>query len=334
MSVVQSSSSDDIVWETVRGKKSKDRVSALKEPSFGKSSSASLAGGGTTSVASGGAGSVVKEATSTTNVVSGGGGGSEGKPAIDPKFQNAELNENYVPRAVRNDLDEILYSSDSTFDKMRNLNKKVNGFVNYKKSKDIDWRKRLNIYIIHKSCKQNKQEIIASIIDHSKDPNMYVNAISSTMSGNTCLFDAAYFGSDQCMNFLINRGADIKHVNKLGETIFDLIETGKKDSMKKYPNANQIIEERYNECIRLVKLAEEGVPKVEEKTETVSEFKAEYDFDSLKDDFLGYIETPDKFRKFIAHLKENKLSDLLVEVLEDEDVMDSFVDNPYAAKIV
>lgn len=332
MSVVQSSSSDDIVWETVRGKKSKDRVSALKEPSFGKSSSsASLAIGGATSVASGGAGSVVKEATSIS-----GSGGSEGKPAIDPKFQNAELNENYVPRAVRNDLDEILYSSDSTFDKIRNLNKKVNGFVNYKKSKDIDWRKRLNIYIIHKSCKQNKQEIIASIIDHSPDPNMYVNAISSTMSGNTCLFDAAYFGSDQCMNFLINRGADINHKNKLGEDIYDIIETGKKDSMKKYPNANQIIEERYNECIRLVKLAEEnkGAPKVEEKTETVSEFKTEYDFDSLKDDFLSFIETPDKFRKFIAHLKENKLSDLLVEVLEDEDVMDSFVDNPYAAKLV
>jgi hypothetical protein len=323
------------VWETVRGKKTKDRVSALKEPSFDKSTSASSLSSGGNSVANGGAGKFVKEDATVS-------GGSNIKPVSDSKFQNAELNENYVPRAVRNDLDEILYSSDSTFEKIRNLNKKVNGFVNYKKSKDIDWRKRINIYIIHKSCKQNKQEIIASIIDHSKDPNMYVNAISSTMSGNTCLFDAAYFGSDQCMNFLINRGADINHKNKLGETIFDIIENGKKDSMKKYQNATLIIEERYNECVRLVKMAQEnkasggaGDSSVnEDHVEAKPEFKTEYDFDSLKEDVIEFIENPDKFRKFVAHIKEHKLTDLLVDVLDDEDVMDVLVDNPYAAKLV
>jgi hypothetical protein len=259
-----------------------------------------------------------------------------------PKIPSTELNENYVPKGVRAELDNILFSSASVYEKIRDLNRKVNGFVKYKSDKNpdkIDWRKRLNIYIIHKSCKQNKHEIIASIIDSVKDYTIYSNAVSSTLSGNTCLFDAAYFGSDVSMSYLINRGADIHHKNIAGETIYDVIEIGRKASFERFPNALEMVDDRFNDCIRLVKQAEtaEKLPK-EERTIDIevpkSEFKDDYDFDTLKEDVLKHIENPQVFRKFIEYLKKNDYTMLLVRVLEEEDMEDILIDNPYVAKLV
>jgi len=254
--------------------------------------------------------------------------------------QNAELNENYVPRAVREELDNILFSSDSVYEKTKNLNKKVNGFVNFKKTKNnfsqpqIDWKKRLNIYIIHKCCKQNKHEIIASIIDNTSDYTVYSNAVSSTLSGNTCLFDAAYYGSDVCMNYLINRGADIKHKNKLGENIYDIINTGMKDAISRYPNASEIVKARFEECIRLVKQAEDGNNKSNNEKKEENNFNDTYDYETLKEDIIKYIETPTVFRSFIDHIKKINLTDLLCKVLDDEDLEDILIDNPYVIQLV
>jgi len=291
-------SSDSIAWETVRSKKSNDK------PDFKHQS---------------------------------------------PKLEGIELNENYVPCGLRKDIDEILYSSNSTGEKIRDLNKKINSYCSYKRKAgdQTNWKKRLNIYVIHKSCKQNKHEIIASIIDNVPDYKIYSNAVSSTKSGNTCLFDAAYYGSDICINYLINRGANIHHKNKAGEDIYDLFAIGMTDAMKRYPNATEIVKARFDECIRLVKQEEENekLPKVEskkvesekkesEKVESEKEFREEYDFESLKEDLMKYIEKLDVCKRFINYLKKNKFTDLLVKVLDDEDMEDVLIDNPYLVKLI
>jgi hypothetical protein len=255
----------------------------------------------------------------------------------EKKSDNLELNENYVPIFLRNGLDEIIQSDDSAQSKIYKLNKKINEFIKYKKSPDIDWKKRLNIYVVHKCCKQNRHEIIASILDESKDDTMYVNSISSTKSGNTCLFDAAYYGSDMCVNLLINRGADIRHINKNNETIYDILNTGMNDSMKRFPNANKIIQSRYEECIRFIKMAEIDYGKVKEVKSVPKEeniFKEHYDNETLKNDLIEYIEKPTVFKKFVTYLKENNFEVLLNKVCEDEDIEELFLDNPYAVKLI
>jgi len=275
-----------------------------------------------------------------------------------PRTNNAELNENYVPKQIRDDIDEIVYSSNSTYEKIRDLNKKINGFVKYKNSKDIDWRKRLNIYAIYESCKNNKHEIIASILDNCPDYTVYTNAISSTKSGNNCLFDAAFFGSDIVVNYLLNRNANIHHRNKRGETIYEIIEEGRKYAFDEYPKAKRILAERFDECIRLVRQVEDAEKaglKVSEVLEDVgaavggaavggaavggaaagsSEYPSEYTLETLKEDVLKYIETPSEFRKFVVYLKANNFTELLVSVLEDEEMEDILIDNPYVAKLV
>jgi hypothetical protein len=270
-----------------------------------------------------------------------------------PRTNNAELNENYVPKPIRDDIDEIVYSSNSTYEKIRDLNKKINGYVKYRSSKDIDWRKRLNIYIIYESCKNNKHEIIASILDNCPDYTIYTNAISSTKSGNNCLFDAAYFGSDIVVNYLLNRNANIHHKNKLGETIYEIIEAGRLDAFERYPKAKKTLGERFDECIRLVKQVEDAEKaglKASEVLEDVvaieggggaaaagggsSEYPSEYTLETLKEDVLKYIETPSEFRKFVVYLKANNFTELLVSVLEDEEMEDILIDNPYVAKLV
>ena len=289
-----------------------------------------------------------------------GGGGENAK-----KYENVELNENYTPRIIREKIFTILESSDNTQSKIYHLNKEVNEFVDYKRKtpqpeqyKNIDWRKRLNVLIIHKCCKQNRHEIIASILDNCVDKSLYIDSISSIVTGNTCLLDSAWFGSDQCVNFFINRDANIHYLNKKGESVYDMLEMGLKDAFKRFPNAKEIVKSRYDECYRLLKMAEEEKlkpveekqvePKAEEKTveeKTVeeksigkaaapSEFKNDYTKKSLKEDIIKYIETPATFRKLVKFLKENKFSDLLVEVLEDEDMEDLLMDNPYVSQLV
>ena len=278
------------------------------------------------------------------------GGGGDGK-----KYENIELNENYTPRIIREKIFTILESSDNTQSKIYHLNKEVNEFVDYKRKtpqpeqyKNIDWRKRLNVLIIHKCCKQNRHEIIASILDNCGDKSIYVDSISSIITGNTCLLDSAWFGSDQCVNFFINRDANIHYVNKKGESVYDMLELGLQDAFKRFPNAKEIIKSRYDECYRLIKMAEEdklkpveekqAEPKAEEKPigkeALPSEFNNDYNKETLKKDIIKYIETPATFRKLVKFLKENKFSDLLVEVLEDEDMEDLLMDNPYVAQIV
>ena len=287
-----------------------------------------------------------------------GGGGGGGGGDVDNKYENVELNENYTPRIIRQKLFEILESSDNTQSKIYHLNKEINEFVDYKRKtpqpkqyENIDWRKRLNVLIIHKCCKQNRHEIIASILDNCVDKSIYVDSISSIVTGNTCLLDSAWFGSDQCVNFFINRDANINYVNKKGESVYDMLEMGLHDAFKRFPNAKEIVKSRYDECYRLIKMAEEekkklvekklGEPKAEEKLEKPvgkealpSEFKNDYVKESLKKDIIKYIETPATFRKLVKFLKENKFSELLVEVLEDEDMEDLLMDNPYVAQIV
>jgi len=277
------------------------------------------------------------------------------------KYENVELNENYTPRIIREKLFTILESSENTQSKIYHLNKEVNEFVDYKRKtpqpkqyENIDWRKRLNVLIIHKCCKQNRHEIIASILDNCGDKSIYVDSISSIVTGNTCLLDSAWFGSDQCVNFFINRDANIHYVNKKGESVYDMLELGLQDAFKRFPNAKEIIKSRYDECYRLIKMAEENKLKpVEEKhveykpTEDKpveekhigkaalpSEFNNDYNKETLKKDIIKYIETPATFRKLVKFLKENKFSELLVEVLEDEDMEDLLMDNPYVAQIV
>jgi hypothetical protein len=278
-------------------------------------------------------------------------GGDDGK-----KYENIELNENYTPRIIREKIFTILESSDNTQSKIYHLNKEVNEFVDYKRKtpqpkqyENIDWRKRLNVLIIHKCCKQNRHEIIASILDNCVDKSIYVDSISSIVTGNTCLLDSAWFGSDQCVNFFINRDANINYVNKKGESVYDMLELGLQDAFKRFPNAKEIVKSRYDDCYRLIKMAEEEKLKpveekhveekhVEEKPvgkeAFPSEFNNNYTKETLKKDVIKYIETPATFRKLVKFLKENKFSDLLVEVLEDEDMEDLLMDNPYVAQIV
>jgi len=288
------------------------------------------------------------------------GGGEDAK-----KYENVELNENYTPRIIREKIFTILDSSDNTQSKIYHLNKEVNEFVDYKRKtpqpkqyENIDWRKRLNVLIIHKCCKQNRHEIIASILDNCGDKSLYIDSISSIVTGNTCLLDSAWFGSDQCVNFFINRDANIHYLNKKGESVYDMLEMGLHDAYKRFPNAKEIIKSRYDKCYRLIKMVEEEKlkpveekqvePKAEEKTveeKTVeeksvgkaaapSEFKNDYTKKSLKEDIIKYIETPATFRKLVKFLKENKFNELLVQVLEDEDMEDLLMDNPYVSQLV
>jgi hypothetical protein len=294
---------------------------------------------------------VRRKKNSSASTAAAGGGGDDSK-----KYENVELNENYTPRIIREKLFAILESSDNTQSKIYHLNKEVNEFVDYKRKtpqpeqyKNIDWRKRLNVLIIHKCCKQNRHEIIASILDNCGDKSIYVDSISSIITGNTCLLDSAWFGSDQCVNFFINRDANIDYVNKKGESVYDMLEFGLQDAYKRFPNAKEIIKSRYDECYRLIKMAEkEKLNPVEEKSAedkvveekpvvkaaVPSEFNNNYRKDTLKEDIIKYIETPATFRKLVKFLKENKFNELLVQVLEDEDMEDLLMDNPYVSQLV
>jgi len=272
---------------------------------------------------------------------------------------NIELNENYVPKPIRDSIDEIFKSSESTYDKIKKLKHKVNNFVQYKNNSDINWRKCLNIYIIYNSCQNNKHEILANILDNCPDYSIYINTISSTKSGNTCLSDAAYYGSDMCINYLLNRGAKLDHVNKAGESILDLVTIGLKHSKRRFPNAQKILESRYEDCRRLIEqsLAGEKLPEVivdilpideitdinkeTSESKTVSngeyineEFDNDYNFDTLKAAITEFIEDPPKFRKLITFLKATNMNELLIEVLDDDDVKELLIDNPYVLKLI
>lgn len=265
------------------------------------------------------------------------------KEAALKNIAEGELNENYVPRAIRDQIDEILGSSDSTYQKISNLNKIVYDFVRHKNNSNINWKKNLNIYIIHRACKDNKHEIIASMLDKCDDYQMYIDAISSTKTCNTPLMTAAYYGSDMCMNYLLNRGANVRHVNNDGEDISKILTVGLRHYIKRFPKASEIIKNRYDDCQKLVNqvIAGEKIkdtlglnPEEKEVSEYIEEFNTEYTFDTLKEDVEKYISDPPKFRKLITFLKDNDFKELLIQVLDDEDIQDLLIDNPYVVQLV
>jgi hypothetical protein len=165
------------------------------------------------------------------------------------------------------------------------------------------------------------QNVLQSVLNYNYESFLeqliYNEQLTSADFGvTTGLFDAAYYGSDHCMNYLINRGADIHHKNKKGETIYDVLDVGLKAAIERFPNAVEIVENRFEDCIHLVKKAEarklageviEIAPKEEEQPK--SKFKDDYDFDTLKEDLLKYVETPSVCREFIDFLKKNDFID-------------------------
>jgi len=289
-----------IEWETVRKNKTTPK----------EANNISAAGGG--------GGSIPTNATSGSN-------NSQAKKITD------EMNQNYVPRAIRDELDKILYSSDAVQTKIKLLRDKIYEFIRYKKSRDIDWKTRLNIYVIHRVCKMNKQEILSAIIDSCDDVSKYVNAISSTLSGNTCLFDAIYYGSDQCINILLNRGANIHHVNKAGETAYNLLETGRADYIRRHPGKDIFINERFGDCLRLIKAADEE-KKVKEEKKKKDEAEAAEVSSSVSSSVLSpvlsegteFFNESDDGNDILASTKNEEITSKFRDTYDEETMKEAF----------
>jgi len=187
----------------------------------------------------------------------------DGNSSSEPKTAIADINENYVPKGIREELDNILYDktgkSLSTFEKNKLINAAIKNF-----SSSPIWKKKLNIYVIHKACKLNNYELVSSIIENEVkktgiDYTVYTNAVSSTKSGNTILLDATFYGSRACMNYLIINGADLKHINKDGEDIFTVLEKGRTYKKEKFPDLNEAVDSNFDDCVDLIKAAEERI---------------------------------------------------------------------------
>jgi len=287
-----------------------------------------------------------------------------------------DVNENYVPKGIRDQFNAIFWDnvsekSLSTYDKNVLIHKAIHAFSSKNKN-PTSMRKKLNIYIIHKACKLNNHELLSSIIekevkDNHIDQTVYTNAISSSKSGNNILLDAAFYGSRKCMNYLIIHGADLKHTNKEGEDIYKILLNGRIYKKSKYPLTVDAIDEIYDECIKLVKEAEERMSSEKYRPEVkavggagessgsgVSRFnsilssssseviepeknifRSDYDFDSLTEDIYTYLEDQYKFKELISFLKkDDKLVELLIKVLDHEDMKDYLIDYPYALKVI
>ena len=288
-----------------------------------------------------------------------------------------DVNENYVPKGIRDPLDAILYDyvsekSLSTYDKNVLIHKAIHAFSSKNKN-PASMRRKLNIYIIHKACKLNNHELLSSIIEKEVkenhiDQTVYTNAISSSKSGNNILLDAALYGSRKCMNYLIIHGADLKHINKDGEDIYKILLNGRIYKKSQYPSTVDAIDAIFDECVELVKEAEERISSEKYKPEvkavggaggssgsSVSSrfnsilssassevvepektiFRSDYDFDSLTEDIHTYLEDQSKFKELISFLKkDDKLVELLIKVLDHEDMKDYLIDYPYALKVI
>jgi len=289
---------------------------------------------------------------------------SEESNGFVPK-NNVDVNENYVPKGIRDELDNILYEKNSKslsiYEKNKLINTAINNF-----STSLSWKKKLNIYVIHKACKLNNYALIKEIIEHDVkksgiDYTIYTNAISSTKSGNTILFDAAFYGSKACMNYLIINGANIKHINKDGEDIFTVLEKGRIYKKEKFPATPEAIDLNFDDCIELIKDANERNTSNEAKAGggaevkagggaevkvcggagcssaavEKSKFRSDYTFETLTEDVNIYLETPETFKELVDYLKKDKdLTKLLIDVLDDETMKDNLIDYPYALKYI
>jgi len=274
----------------------------------------------------------------------------------------------FIPGYVKKEIYEIINTTADTYEKNKLIRSVIKKF-SLKNKSSTSFVKKLNIFAIHTACKMNNYQLVAAIIDSEiidkgLEYTFYTNAIGSSKNNNTVLLEAAFFGSDKCMNYLITRDADLHHVNKYGEDIYKVLEQGRKYKKELYPKTPDAIDAIFDDCVELVRNAElklssketDSETESETKTETGSEFKAsggaggsgssgplvieskfrsDYTFETLTEDVMTYLEDPSKFRELVSFLKtDKKLTELLIKVLDDEDMKDNLVDYPYAIKLI
>ena len=267
-----------------------------------------------------------------------GGSSAAGAGPSDAK----KPHDNYIPKAIREQLDAELnphLSSKSTWDKIKAAHNIKYEVMRKNRSTSSIWERKINMYIIHKGCAQNSEEILASVIDKAEDKLVYVNALCNENYNVLC--NAAYFGSDKCINYLINRGADIHVKNIWGESILEALDIGLAKEIGKYPHVKEILTDKFENCKRLLAMAEArlagDVGEEKEVTPPASvacKYKTEYSAETLLKDITEYIEKPAEFREFVPYLLEKGFKDLLIEVLSDETMEDILMDNPHAGKLM
>ena len=294
------------------------------------------------------------------------------------QLNDIEENDIFIPGYVKKEIYEIINTTADTYEKNKLIRAVIKKYSQKNKSL-IGFVKKLNIFAIHTACKMNNNELVAAIIDsevHEKglEYTFYTNAIGSSKNNNTVLLEAAFFGSDKCMSYLITRNADLKHINKYGEDIYKVIEQGRKYKKELFPKTPEAIDSIFNDCIELVKNAElkmitketkepielkasggagasnsgsfgerereseresESESKKESEKESESKFRSDYTFETLTEDVYTYLEDPSKFRELVTFLKsDEKQTELLIKVLDTDDMKDILVDYPYALKLI
>jgi len=280
---------------------------------------------------------------------------------IKSQFNNTAETEIFIPGYVKKEIYEIINTTADTYEKNKLIRAVIKKYSQKNKSL-IGFVKKLNIFAIHTACKMNNNELVAAIIDsevHEKglEYTFYTNAIGSSKNNNNVLLEAAFFGSDKCMSYLITRGADLKHVNKYGENIYKVIEQGRKYKKELFPKTPEAIDAIFDDCIELVKNAElKMITKEKKETNELkaeggagssdlssstslsgveSKFRSDYTFETLTEEVYESLEYPSKFKDLVTFLKsDEKLTELLIKVLDDEIMKDNLIDYPYALKLI
>jgi len=261
----------------------------------------------------------------------------------------------FIPGYVKKKIYDIINTTEDTYEKNKLIRAVIKKYSQKNKSL-IGFVKKLNIFAIHTACKMNNNELVAAIIDsevHEKglEYTFYTNAIGSSRNNNTVLLEAAFFGSDKCMSYLITRSADLKHVNKYGEDIYKVIEQGRKYKKELFPKTPEAIDSIFDDCIELVKNAELKISSKEKKETNElkaeggagsssslgveTKFRSDYTFETLTEDIYTYLEDPSKFKELVTFLKsDEKQTELLIKVLDSDDMKDNLIDYPYAIKLI
>jgi len=66
-----------------------------------------------------------------------------------------------------------------------------------------------------------------------------------------------------------------------------------------------------------------------------SKFRSDYTFETLTEDVYTYLEDPTKFKELVTFLKsDEKQTELLIKVLDNDEMKDNLVDYPYAIKLI
>jgi len=264
-------------------------------------------------------------------------------------FNEDKESEVFIPGYIKKEIYEIINTSVDTYTKNKLIRTVIKKYSVKNKSL-IGFEKKLNIFAIHTACKMNNNELVAAIIDseiHEKglEYTYYTNAIGSTKNNNTVLLEAAFFGSDKCMNYLITRSADLKHVNKYGEDIYKVLEQGRKYKKQLFPKTPEAIDAIFDDCVELVRNAELKVSSKETtefkasggagSSNDENKFRSDYTFEILTKEVYDSLENPSKFKELVTFLKSDaKLTELLIKVLDDDDMRDNLIDYPYAIKLI